>query len=69
MIYEPMDPDHDRQTRIHLGVCRACDVKVQTLEFVLGQKLLGELAFNDSEQLALKADISQLRANWTGRGG
>lgn len=43
---------------------RACDVEVQTLKLVLGQELFGEFALDDSEQLALKADISQLRANW-----
>ena len=64
MIYEPMDPDHDRQTRILVCVGGACDVEVQTLEFVLSEELLWELAFNDTEQLALKADIPQLRANW-----
>jgi hypothetical protein len=60
-----MDPDHDRQTRILVCLGRACDVEVQTLEFVLGEELLWELALNDAKQLALKADISQLRANWS----
>jgi len=64
MIYEPMDPDHDRQTRVLVCMCGACNVEVQTLELILGQELFGELVLYDSEQLALKADVSQLRANW-----
>jgi len=69
MIHKPMDPDHDRQTRIVMSIGRACDVEVQTLELVLGQELLGELVLDNSEQLALETDISQLRANWTRTGG
>ena len=49
MIHEPMDPDHDGQTRMVICVGRACYVEVQTLEFVLSQKLFWELVFDDSE--------------------
>lgn len=66
MIYSPMNPDHDRQTRVPVCGCRACDVEVQTLKLVLSQKLFWEVVFDDSEQLALEADVSQLRANWPG---
>ena len=69
MIDEPMDPDHDRQRRILVCMCGACDVEVQTLELILGQELFGELVLDDSEQLALKADVSQLRANWAEANG
>jgi hypothetical protein len=62
-IHKPVNPDHDRQTRILVYMGRACDVEIQTLKLVLGQELFGEFALDDSEQLALKADISQLRAN------
>lgn len=64
MIYEPMDPDRDGQTRILVCSGRACDVEVQAFKFVLGQKLFRKLVLNDPEQLALEADIPQLRANW-----
>ena len=60
-----MDPDHDRQTRILVCMGRARDVEVQALELILGQELFGELALDDSKQLAFEADVSQLRANWT----
>lgn len=65
MIYEPMDPDHDRQTRILVCMGGACDVEVQTLELVLSQELFRKLVLDDSEQLALEADVSQLGANRT----
>jgi len=61
MIYEPMNPDHDRQTGILVCSGRACDVEVQTLKLVLGQELFGELVLDNAEQLALEADVSQLR--------
>jgi hypothetical protein len=48
MIYGPMDPDHDRQTRLLVRMCGTCDVEVQTLELVLGQELFGELILDDS---------------------
>ena len=68
MIHEPMNPYGDGQTRILGCAGRARDVEVQTLEFVLSQELFWEFVFDDPEQLALKADASQLRANWTGMG-
>ena len=49
MIYEPMDPDHDRQTCILVCMRGACDVEVQTFEFILGQELFGELVLDDPE--------------------
>ena len=64
MIYEPMDPDHDRQARVVVCMGRACDVEVQTLKLILGQELFGELALDDPEQLTLEADVPQLRADW-----
>lgn len=64
MIYKPVEPDHDRQTRILVCMCRTCDVEVQTFELILGQELFGKLVLDDPEQLALKADASQLRAYW-----
>lgn len=69
MIYGPMDPDHDGQTRVLVCMRGACDVEVQTLKFILGQELFGELVLDDSEQLTLEADVSQLRANWAVAGG
>lgn len=69
MIYEPVEPDHDRQTRILVCMCGTCDVEVQALELVLGQELLGKLVLDDPEQLALEADASQLRAYWAGVDG
>jgi hypothetical protein len=69
MIYEPMDPDHDRQQRILVCMGRACDIEVQTLKLVLGQELFGELVLDDSEQLAFEANVSQLRANRTAAEG
>jgi len=69
MIYEPVNPDHDRQTRIHVGAGGACDVEVQTLKLVLGEELFWELVLDDSEELALEADVSQLRAYRTGTDG
>jgi len=68
MIYEPVNPDHDRQTGILVCVGGACDVEVQTLKLVLGQELFGEVVLDDTEQLALEADVSQLRAYRTGAG-
>lgn len=62
MIYEPVDPDHDRQTRILVCMGGACDVEVQTLKLILGQELFGEFALDDSEQLALEANVPQLGA-------
>jgi len=58
MIYEPVDPDHDRQTRILVCMGGACDVEVQTLKLVLGQELFGKLVLDDPEELALEADVS-----------
>lgn len=58
MIYEPMDPNHDRQTRTLVCMGRACDVEVQALELVLSEELFGELVFDDPQQLALEANIS-----------
>jgi len=49
MIYEPMDPDHDRQTRILVCMGRACDVEVQALELILSQELFWELVLDDSK--------------------
>ena len=65
MIYEPVNPDHDRQTCILVYVGGASDIEVQTLKLVLGQELFWDLVLDDSEQLALEADVSQLGANRT----
>ena len=65
MIYEPMDPYHDGQTRVLVYVGGTCNVEVQTLELILGQELFWEFVLDDSKQFALEADVSQLRANWT----
>jgi len=67
-MYEPVNPDHDRQTGILVCVGRACDVEVQTLELVLCQELFGKLVLDNTEQLALEADVSQLGAYRTGAG-
>ena len=47
---------------------RACDVEVQTLKLVLGQELFGEIVLDNAKQLALEADVSQLRAYRTRAG-
>ena len=64
MIYGPMEPDHDGQARVLVCVGGTRDVEVQTLKLILGQELFRELVLDDPEQLALKADVSQLRTNW-----
>lgn len=69
MICEPMDPDHDRQTRMPVYTGGTRDVEVQTLKLVLSQELFGQLVLDDSEQLAFEADVSQLRTNRTKTGG
>ena len=64
MLYEPMNPDHVRQTCVLVRVGGVHDVEVWAAKVLLSQELFGELVLDDSEQLALKADISQLRVNW-----